>query len=668
MPHLSALTWKLVEAEVARKKAGAQKIEKSAYIVCAVIAIAKLVFGSTNEIIAIPNDSVNYVQHSLKYLREIGGPPGYPFWLALSAQIGLPQRVSIECLYLLSSFFFSTTIRRVIHGCGYVLLFFLLSFLPTTYFLFDNALADGFYACLSLIALAFSCRILIPFGTRPRVLLWDKLGLGGVLGYMLITRNEDALIIAWIVVLASCEFLENWRHTSFRLALRPLLFTSLTLVCIAFSFNVMIAGYHAVTKKVYARTLPTLPSHVQLLNNLASIDSGSPRVNRIPISAEARMLAYKASPTLRRLATKIEDPNSMYQKASAKSGIAVGEIGAGWIWHVFNDAALQSLDDRSLYGLNEFYRKINSELEEAFESGRLKRRVVLHPLLGGEIKSVILAIPGRILSLFLRSFESTNYSQDLGYAAEKFDAACLRRKILTILGGPVRVVSGWAYVREGSSKIAKIQVGSYQEAYGSAGAMWQDANRVARKDVEIGLSKDRQGREVVGFEAKLPNGLGDRFVVRYLLEDHSVALTVPVERNTISSVPVGAARVVQGIDLDGVSEFERARSAAVREKQEILRIYRYIAPKLAFFVFIAGGLIVVSQAIFRNKYPAHFSLVLLLAGLLLPRLIFFGFIDASGWEVEVRYLAPVSVVIVIALVLAAAYVVKGIYSFVTPAH
>jgi len=56
---------------------------------------AKLILVGGNEIISMPKDSVNFLRQADTYLREIGGPMGYSYWLALMIRtIGGAKRLA----------------------------------------------------------------------------------------------------------------------------------------------------------------------------------------------------------------------------------------------------------------------------------------------------------------------------------------------------------------------------------------------------------------------------------------------------------------------------------------------------------------------------------------------------------------------------------------------
>lgn len=627
-----------------------------------IIFVAKIWLIGANEIIAVPNDSVNYVRQAHLYLSEIGGPMGYSYWLAVTEYIGLPQRIAIEVLYLFGALLAATQLRYIA-GKGMALLtFFLLAFLPATFFLFDNALSDGFYGCLTLIAITLSIGIL----TAPkfnRVGFWFRVFfLALIFGWMLITRNEDYFIVAWMIWLTLCRLVIQIRHYTFKSMLLEVMTIFGALIIGSFAIAEGVATFHWVTKDVYARTLPTLPSHMELLNNLASIDTGATPIIRVPISSAAREMAYGVSPSLRRLRTNIENPENMYQLASARSGLPNGEIGAGWIWHVFNDGSLRILSQKKLKDLDSFYHSANSEIESAFENGLLKKRFVLHPLLGGSLIDIFIKLPVELLKVYWSSFQSTTYVADQGFESELFDAACLRRTALVHVPGYGGLVQGWAFPDFMGTPIISAFIGVFEKTKGIEHAKWFEAKRIHRADVEHAFSAEGRDRiDIYGFRTQIPFLKIDQIVMKYFISDGTSAMSPVVEVNRVSRIKLDNSSkfLVQGIDTAGEIEQSRPVDQRITFQSWLITQFSHIAPYL--FIAFIGIAIALNITLKLQKLPASmdggilYSLILV-SGIVLLRLLFYAIVDTAAWDIEIRYLASAAVVIVIAFILLVTHV------------
>ncbi|MCE9551580.1 MAG: hypothetical protein K8R50_11400 [Betaproteobacteria bacterium] len=617
------------------------------------ICFLKLVLVGTNEIISIPNDSVNYVRQSLDSLRELGAPPGYPYWLALSASLGLPQRVAIEILYLFASAVVAFSLVRVTGRFFALLLLGVLIFLPATFFLFDHALSDGFFVCLTLIALALSIAALLD-SDSSKLLFWVRLLiLAFVLGWMLITRNEDYLVVGWIIWFVVCRYFFQKPNRQLKQMVREAALCSALLLLGAFSVAGSVSTFHFITKGVFARTIMTLPSHMELLLKLASIETKAPSINRVPITKAQRESAYLASPTLKRLREHIEDPKNMYQIASLRAGFPVGEIGAGWVWHVFNDAAFKELPNKTLKDLNEFYFNTNLELRQSFERGILNKGFVIHPLLGGNINGLLSRLSDSSNAVYRALFKSYRYLPDSSFESSLFDLACLRRTSLISTSVYSGQVQGWAIADRGADAIASAEVGVYEAKMGIASTRWFTTNQIARPDVIRGFTAEgRADPEVFGFHVILPKVPGDTIVMRYLLLDSSHLITPPLVVNKVSHIERGSAgrALIQGIDSNGRTELATPQNIRQKSQKWLADAFEKIAPALLSVIFVLAIISGVLQKRIVGREQAETLLLavsILIAGLSIQRFLFYTLVDAVGWDVEVRYLTSALVLMVV---------------------
>lgn len=171
-----------------------------AFTLC--VLITKLALVSGNEIISEHSDAWTYVAAASEFPRSaIGANPGYPLWLWVSMVLGILQRIAIEILFVFSAAIFSVALGRFAFGFfGYALLLLLTVFSPVSYFLFDRAIGDGLYICLSLSALGWS--IISLQIHRPMIRWMVLLMLGVTMGGMALTRPEAPLLAVAMLSLA----------------------------------------------------------------------------------------------------------------------------------------------------------------------------------------------------------------------------------------------------------------------------------------------------------------------------------------------------------------------------------------------------------------------------------------------------------------------------------
>jgi hypothetical protein len=124
---------------------------RSFWLLAGLMLLAKLLLVAGNEIVAEGHDAWSYVfAASMNPVSDIGGKlPGYPTWLWLWKEAGIPQRLAIEGFFVFSAGVLAWSLRRSVLGpLAAASLLLVTVFSPVSYFLFDRALSDGFYLCL----------------------------------------------------------------------------------------------------------------------------------------------------------------------------------------------------------------------------------------------------------------------------------------------------------------------------------------------------------------------------------------------------------------------------------------------------------------------------------------------------------------------------------------
>jgi hypothetical protein len=641
-----------------------------------VIILSKLLLIGKNEIVAMPYDSLEYIRQVAYGINSIGSTPkGYPLWLWITNFFGAPQRLVIELLYLSSSLMLAHSISRVASGkMGLFVLLFLV-FSPNSFFLFDKALSDGFYMCLTLAGVALSVSIIYAqHGSRD---YWIKtITLGLTLGLMLITRNEEPLIVAWVVWLILMLWRFVWNQEKLTLAgkVKSALSFIGTIAVVAYGLVGAVLLMHYLTNGVAAGSLATLPGHVELLKNLARIDTQEESVRFVPISKKARGMAYDVSPALRELKLIIESPENPYQVASRQHHLPEGEIGAGWIWHVFNNAAFSKIGSQGVRGVNAYYGKINHELETAFSHGTLKKTFVVHPLFGNNLFVGVDYFPSSLLRVVGMSLSADRFQPDMGTESGLFDRICLRRTTLadSITRQPIQ---GWAILdKPGSIRVESVQI---ETEYGQGGVKESSltiATEMQRYDVVEGYKK-AEGRipAVFGFRAELGAVRGELKKIIYVLSDgRKIGVEAPLKKG-VSSVGVGDSNfmIIQGFDLTGDVMTSSRRGMGFKIQNTIIYISEWIAVKTMIGILVIGGLLFSVVQIIRvvpASIPRHLLLVIFISGIVIFRIGFYTLIDAAAWSIDLRYLAPANALLLVlfALVLAGVsrWVWRGLVTFV----
>lgn len=603
------------------------------------VLIAKLVLVAGNEIVSEHSDAWSYINAASEFPRSsVGANPGYPGWLWISMVLGVPQRIAIEILFVFSGAVFSMALGRFAFGfVGYALLLLLTVFSPVSYFLFDRALSDGMYICLSLMAVGWS---VLCLQTGRRAVRWALLLLLGLtMGGMALTRSEVPLLVVAMLSLAALSIFllirvdqARWSEACVKTFFR---FGFSSLIATMMVFGVM--SIHWYLEGVWAQTLSGLPAHTNLLARLAAIKVQAPHQRFVPISREARFLAYQNSPTLSQLRPIIEAADNPYKLESERVLGMAGEVGAGWIWHIFNDAAAKH-GIKTVRELDRFYRQANAELDTAFTDGKLGKEFVLQPLLGSDSSVWLPFIRDGLSNVLVGATRAPEPQMDADFESNFFDRICLRRSAL--MQKNEGLIKGWAFAKRNKLSGIVVEPGTASGAQSAAPALFS-ATHFARPDVQEGFRKEGLNIPLdSGFAARIPLRANQPIRLRFTLEDGQVATA---DHPVVDQVRVATASagtdVVFGIDTLPSDTGQVKSGWRGQVMQTALGIYRNRSLWVVALILAVSGFCVLAWRATAGDKPALISLAgaLLIASWIVFRLGFYAVIDAAAWGAEPRY-------------------------------
>jgi hypothetical protein len=613
---------------------------KAMFFLCwLTLALAKFALVAHNEIIAIQDDSAVYATQATGPWT-LSYPPGYPLWLRLCLHFNVPQRLAIEFFYLVAVLVVGYAIKRCFGTAAGFASVILLAISPSTYFLFDLGLTDAFFTCLSLLALALTIDIFISKTLLNTALL--SIGLGAVFGLMAITRNEDPLLAFWVLLLVVARAIlqpntiapiRQWRYW-----VDPILAGALATAaagCVVFA---LCFSYY-LTQGVFARGIALIPGHQLLLKNLAQIKTGEPEMKWVPITHRSREMAYAVSPTLAKYRSLIENPQDGWQVISRQFGGApMGEIGGGWIWHAINLKILAQGGEKPAAAEAE-YTKINAEMKAAFQDGRLKKRFIVHPLIGGNLKGLFGELPPSISGVVTCALSALpSHAVDQNYLPDLFDSAYVRRAAL--VPKPEVKVQGWAFITRPGHKILNVTVTS--DAAGRASVKALD-----RPDVVNVFSKTNGWKpEVNGFLATLHGPSAGNIKVRYILDDGSQLQSEDLKSTggrKVVNTSVPGDDILQFIDKVELPDTAVPDSRHQLESAFLRRFESKSVTRMAVATFAVAFLLSGYMWIARRDQVFEPGFIFLVFALLswVARIFFYSLIDARGWNAQqIRYLAP----------------------------
>jgi hypothetical protein len=316
----------------------------------------------------------------------------------------------------------------------------------------------------------------------------------------------------------------------------------------------------------------------------------------------------------------------------------MGEIGGGWIWHAINLKILDGAGGKPALAEAQ-YSKINAEMKAAFEDGRLKKRFIVHPLIGGNLKVLFGELPPSISGVVTCAFSALpNHASDQDYLPELFDLAYVRRA--TLVPKPEVTVEGWAFIARPGHRILNVIVTSDAASKVSVRA-------VDRPDVVKVFSKENGWKpEVDGFLATLHGNSAGKLNVKYILDDGSQLQSEnlkPAEGRKVINSSVPGDDIVQFIDK---VELPVAVGADLRHQLQSGLLRRFESKpvrKVAVVTFAIAFLLSGYMWIARRDQAFRLFFVFLFFALLswVVRILFYSLIDARSWNAQqIRYLAP----------------------------
>jgi hypothetical protein len=603
------------------------------------IVLLKFYLISEMEIIPLPYDPAVYTT-SANHLSNLFGIQlsGYPTWIWFCHQLGVPQRLAIEGLWTLTCYIIGSSIFPSLRIITRLLCFTALVFLPQTYYLFNTTFTEGFYICLTGVVISLLIKILSDI--KSKKILPKSLGCGLLIGLMQITRNESIVINTYLAVLFISTFIFIYRFK----AAKELAGTFALIYLISIIVPTAVKIYNYRINEVWMINVHQMPSHLKLLNNLASIDTHSDNPRFVPITIKARELAYQVSPSLALLKPEVESKENIFYKASSRANLN-GEIGAGWIWLLFNSAS--PIHPITLKARDELYRSASREIHQAFKKHELDHKFSPHPLIGNCLKNVI-----KYYSLGLQNAWanlSYLYGSHKGIGDEfnkkifelpkdqqqDQNIVCDIREAILSKNHFNYSISGWAVAIDKNHPITEIQT------TGAGNVVYNVKNNYRRADIDTIFGKSVNSQIGMGFNQFESNQVNCSNVKIIFISKHEIVGEVLNPKpNNIYDINGKYGRVFIGVDNIAVN-----RSLKSRVMNKIISLY---SSELFWVVMITfTGLSFVLVLLFDKTNDKKLFFIVF-SSLFIWIFLNFGFYSLLGavcWKPETRYLFNTSIYI-----------------------
>ncbi len=372
----------------------------------------------------------NAAYHWNTFLRT----PGYPLFIAVIHCFGIPLRIGIE-LFQAGGYLLVAHALRRLHCPRPVcfIAFALVLFNPCSYQLNNTAMSDTCYAgALTWLAGALILNLAHP--TYRSALL---AGVSFALAW--ITREETFLLLPIILIFFGAVI---WREWSGLRALAP---TARRSVRHAIVFLIISIGLIAATYCVNYRSFGsfsnsemTSPSFEAAYRALIRINPPH-LVRYVPVTHDAMVMAYSASPTFARLQTLLEGPVADgWKKLTARElHCCEGEIGGAWLRFALRYVADQAGVHSDPATARRFYTQVARELNQSMDEQRLPSRHVFSTFFDPGSLAFANELPrsfGRVASVFLARYSMSTAREDEilpAHEARLYNEICLRRSYLT---------------------------------------------------------------------------------------------------------------------------------------------------------------------------------------------------------------------------------------------
>lgn len=295
---------------------------------------------------------------------------GAPLFIAIINIIGLKFTQAHFLFYMGGAILLAFVLKKIIkNNFVNLLVFTVILFNPMIYSSdLLRVYRDGIYASSMLYVIACVFGIFFNYKEEVKKLVPYMIGLGIFGTFMAITREETLWIAPFVLgsgIITSLFMIFDKKcekkKTKITLYLIPVLIYLITII-----FNMTM---NKIYYKEFIRIEENTKAFKDFVKAASSVDVENPDI-RVPISKETRQKLYEVSPSFQKLRLSFDNPNEI---GFEQYGVSNYEIEDGWLmWAVFYALDNHNLTDNAKT-MNDYLRQITSEINEAFEDGRLEK-------------------------------------------------------------------------------------------------------------------------------------------------------------------------------------------------------------------------------------------------------------------------------------------------------
>jgi hypothetical protein len=605
-----------------------------------------LVLGEEIEPFYRPADDLNYVilakswywwaeYNAWSFLR----PPVFPLFLALVNVSEVPLRIVQELLLCWATFFLVDRFRKsglnaTISGVVYVIMI----LHPGWLLLANRTLRECFYTSLLMVLVAQ----LVPLANRQFMSVkWYHLLPAGITSALLWYTREEAILIAGLLGAFVVTFwLIKQEHPRLQHTVKQLGW-----VLLGFAGPILIATL-AVRSANYARHGLFIPHEFSgiafstLQKRLMEIKPEHPKP-WVGVEKESIEKAYGVSPTLASIREALSDRvGPRWAEATIDQTKDSEEIAGTVIFFAIREAAMEEGIHSDAITANTFYSNIVSELEAAFKSGKLEKRLVLSAYLDPEFTDFMQRLPAglvHILGFSWRPLKDTDIRiyyprHNVFSTLDVYDEVTNRREYLA--NRKVNSISGWAFLE--GKEITHIAVLDHNGTELDATAEMFD-----RPDVAAAYPDSRPPQKS-GFSISLPKADYPNWDVKIVFTTSDGAST-KMQANRLLGLGQQQTTAEDGTLLRvTVDELKTGKNDfAIQES-----IQAWLWLNHGKFHLLFGGVALLVLLLRYALYKPHakvrhyYRWIIFLGLVFISRWLLITLIDISSFRIDLRYIFP----------------------------
>ncbi|KKR12042.1 MAG: hypothetical protein UT41_C0004G0009 [Candidatus Wolfebacteria bacterium GW2011_GWC2_39_22] len=615
------------------------------------LAASKLILVANNEILALyaPHDELWHISAASRafwFAKEYTQMtfiqyPVYPLFIFITHFFGIPLRVIIEIFYILSAFLLSLSlIKAGLNRFLGIICFALIIFQPITFYLFDHTLAETLYAPLLLLSVASFIQLWIN-REENRSLLFS-FSTGVFFALLWLTRKESALIAMFLFFVALAILATSFKNKHFlKNTFTVLKRTTIIPLAIIFLFYIIICSANYQTFGLFAPSELDASGYKSAYNALQRIQT-SKSTQYVPVSSEAREIAYSVSPSFQKVRPFLEDKNNFAFFWTKKSQGIDNEMAAGWFYWMLRDATYAA-GFKDATSADTFYKQVASEINSAIKENKIKSRFVLIDFIDPDFYKYLPQFPTsftRISQLIFTTEQPPAVSDNPDLTSnvkDLFDEMANRRTIATKSNNDQTSLKGWAF--QDDERLISVGL---TNALGEL--LTSNSDFASRQDVQEFYAKD-------GVITPLNSGFdisytGDKTLIRNgLLEfvTDKNTFKIPIDslkKNKLTKIETNGSTLMLSIENKSFPKLNLFEKITIKIKQCIWSIYGEITKLLSFTALLA--LVFSTIKMRKLKIDNITMIIVFLSFIIITRILLFSLLDTASWDgAQPRYIFPI---------------------------